>query len=87
MTIRERIRGGEHYRFDDHSELIDAVRRAQALLERFNGTPFAERAERDRLLRELLADVGEGRRSGRRFTATTATGSALAIGPSSTSTR
>ena len=59
MRIRERIRNGEPYRFDDHPELIGGVRRAQALLERFNATPFARREERDRLLRELLADFGE----------------------------
>lgn len=50
---------GELYRFDD-PEVVAAHARAQQLLERYNTTPHAARPERDRLLRELLGDVGEG---------------------------
>jgi maltose O-acetyltransferase len=58
--MKERIPRGELYRFEDHPELVAGVRRAQGLLERYNATPHAERAKRDRLLRELLAEVGDG---------------------------
>jgi maltose O-acetyltransferase len=50
---------GELYKADD-PELQSELARAQALLERYNATTHAEQAERDRLLRELLGDVGEG---------------------------
>ncbi len=50
---------GELYRFDD-PELEVEYARAQDLLERYNATPNAEQDLRDRLLRELLGEVGEG---------------------------
>jgi maltose O-acetyltransferase len=56
--MRERMLRGELYRADD-PELEAAMARAQALVERYNATPHAEPELRDRLLRELLGDVGE----------------------------
>ena len=50
---------GELYLADDPELAADSAR-AQALLERYNATTHAEQAERDRLLRELLGEVGEG---------------------------
>jgi maltose O-acetyltransferase len=50
---------GELYVFDD-PELEAAQARAQELLERYNATPHAAQTERDRLLRTLLGEVGEG---------------------------
>jgi maltose O-acetyltransferase len=57
--MKERMLRGELYLADD-AELIAGRARAQALLERYNAIPNAESDERDRLLRELLGDVGEG---------------------------
>lgn len=50
---------GELYKADD-AELQADLARAQRLLERYNATTHAEQDERDRLLRELLGEVGEG---------------------------
>jgi len=50
---------GELYRFDD-PQLEAEYARAQELLERYNATRHAEQHLRDRLLRELLGEVGEG---------------------------
>jgi maltose O-acetyltransferase len=50
---------GELYLAAD-PELAAEHARAQALLERYNATPHAAQQERDRLLRELLGEVGEG---------------------------
>lgn len=50
---------GELYLADD-GELQAGRARAQALLERYNATLEVEGDERDRLLRELLGEVGEG---------------------------
>jgi maltose O-acetyltransferase len=50
---------GELYRADD-PVLAAEHARAQELLERYNATAHAEQAERERLLRELLGEVGEG---------------------------
>ena len=50
---------GELYLADDPELAADSAR-AHALLERYNATPHAEQGERDRLLRELLGEVGEG---------------------------
>ncbi len=50
---------GELYLAAD-PELAADHARAQELLERYNTTPHAAQAERDRLLRELLGEVGEG---------------------------
>ena len=56
--MRERMLRGELYLADD-PELEAAMARAQALVERYNATPHAEPELRDRLLRELLGEVGE----------------------------
>jgi maltose O-acetyltransferase len=56
--MRERMLRGELYHADD-PELAAAMARAQALMERYNATLHAEHELRDRLLRELLGDVGE----------------------------
>jgi len=50
---------GELYLASD-PVLAAELARGQALLERYNATPEADRDERDRLLRELLGEVGEG---------------------------
>ncbi len=58
--MRERMLRGELYLADD-PVLAAANRRAQRLLDRYNAAGFAdERAARDQILRELLAQVGEG---------------------------
>jgi maltose O-acetyltransferase len=57
--MKERMLRGELYLADD-PELIRERARAQALLERYNRTGDAEGEERDRLLRELLGEVGDG---------------------------
>jgi maltose O-acetyltransferase len=57
--MKERMLRGELYLADD-PELVADHARAQALLERYNATAHAEQDERDRLLRELLGDVGDG---------------------------
>jgi len=49
---------GELYRVDP--ELTADQARAQLLVERYNSTLHGEQDLRDRLLRELLAEVGEG---------------------------
>jgi maltose O-acetyltransferase len=56
--MRERMLRGELYRAEDE-ELEAAMMRAQALVERYNATPQSRPDERDRLLRELLGEVGE----------------------------
>ena len=50
---------GEPYLADD-PELVADRRRAQALLHRYNAADPTDRELRDRLLRELLGEVGEG---------------------------
>jgi maltose O-acetyltransferase len=57
--MKDRMLRGELYRADD-PELNAALARAQALLERYNATLHSEQDERERLLRELFGDVGEG---------------------------
>ncbi|HSC73354.1 MAG TPA: sugar O-acetyltransferase [Gaiellaceae bacterium] len=57
--MKERMLRGELYLADD-AELLAGRARAQALLERYNATPSAAGEERDRLLRDLLGDVGDG---------------------------
>jgi maltose O-acetyltransferase len=57
--MKERMLRGELYRFDDRELEADHAR-AQELLERYNATRHAEQELRDRLLRELLGDVGDG---------------------------
>ena len=57
--MKERMLRGELYLAGD-PELAAGHARAQDLLERYNATPHAAQEERDRLLRELLGEVGEG---------------------------
>jgi maltose O-acetyltransferase len=57
--MKERMLRGELYIFDD-PELAADHARAQELLERYNATRHTEQDERDRLLRELLGEVGDG---------------------------
>jgi maltose O-acetyltransferase len=57
--MKERMLRGELYLAND-VELAADHAFAQELLERYNATPHAARSERERLLRELLGEVGEG---------------------------
>jgi maltose O-acetyltransferase len=57
--MKERMLRGELYLADDPELAADGAR-AQDLLERYNATRHTEQAERDRLLRDLLGEVGEG---------------------------
>jgi len=56
--MKERMLRGEPYLADDPELSADRAR-AQELLARFNATPPGERELQDRLLRELLGEVGE----------------------------
>ncbi|AIG78098.1 Nodulation protein L [Amycolatopsis japonica] len=56
---KDRMLRGELYR-DNDPELVADRRRAQALVDRFNGTGAEETGERDTILRELLGKLGEG---------------------------
>ena len=57
--MKERMRRGELYIADD-AELAADFARGQELVERYNALPQARQDERDRVLRELLGEVGEG---------------------------
>ncbi|HEX3290090.1 MAG TPA: sugar O-acetyltransferase [Gaiella sp.] len=57
--MMRRMLRGELYLADD-PEIATAQSRAQELQERYNTTPHADPEGRDRLLRELLGEVGEG---------------------------
>ena len=57
--MKERMLRGELYLADDPELAVDHAR-AQEVLERYNATPHVAREERDRLLRELLGEVGQG---------------------------
>jgi maltose O-acetyltransferase len=57
--MKQRMLRGELYLAGDPEIQRDAAR-AQELMERYNATRHAERELRDRLLRELLGEVGEG---------------------------
>ena len=57
--MKERMLRGELYHADDPAIQADAAR-GHALMERFNATLASEPELRDRLLRELLGEVGEG---------------------------
>ena len=57
--MKQRMLRGELYRADDPELRADALR-AQELLARYNATLHDEHALRDRLLRELLGEVGDG---------------------------
>jgi maltose O-acetyltransferase len=50
---------GERYR-DNDPELVMDRRRAQALLDEFNGTSATETGRRDAVLRDLLGRLGQG---------------------------
>jgi maltose O-acetyltransferase len=58
VGMRERMLRGELYVFDDPGLAADHAR-AQRILDRYNSTGHDEREERDHLLRDLLAGVGE----------------------------
>jgi maltose O-acetyltransferase len=58
-SMKERMLRGALYLADDPVLEADHAR-AQGLLERYNGTAHTEQDERDRLLRELLGEVGDG---------------------------
>jgi maltose O-acetyltransferase len=57
--MKQRMLHGELYRANDPEIQADAAR-AQELMERYNATRHADGELRDRLLRELLGEVGEG---------------------------
>ncbi len=57
--MKDRMLRGELYIADDPDLVADNAR-AQRLLDRYNATRDDEQDERDRILRELLGDVGEG---------------------------
>src|SRR3954447_5037555 len=57
--MKDRMERGELYIADDPDLAADFAR-AQELVERYNGTAHAEQEERDRILRELLGEVGDG---------------------------
>ena len=58
-SMKERMLRGELYRADDPDLAADAAR-AMELMDRYNATLHDEQELRDRLLRELLGQVGEG---------------------------
>lgn len=57
--MHDRMLRGELYRGAD-AEMEAAYARAQALVERYNATAHPQQAVRDAILRELLAEVGDG---------------------------
>jgi maltose O-acetyltransferase len=56
---RDRMLRGEWYQ-DSDPELVDHRRRCQELLDRFNATAAGAEQERQRILRRLLGEIGEG---------------------------
>jgi maltose O-acetyltransferase len=58
-SMKERMLRGELYRADDPDLAADAAR-AMELMDRYNATLHDEQELRDRLLRELLGEVGDG---------------------------
>ena len=76
---------GELYIADDEDLAAD-FRRAQEILERYNRSRFAEQELRDRLLRELLGECGEGVHIRPPFHLSTERGSASGRARSSTTT-
>jgi maltose O-acetyltransferase len=58
-SMKQRMQRGELYIADD-LELAADFARGQALVERYNALPQSRQDTRDRVLRELLGDVGEG---------------------------
>ena len=59
-TMKDRMLRGELYVAAADPAIAADFARVQALLERYNGSPHAEHGERERLLRDLLGDVGDG---------------------------
>jgi maltose O-acetyltransferase len=57
--VKDRMLRGELYIADDPEIQADQARTAD-LLERYNATRHGEQDERDRILRELLGEIGEG---------------------------
>jgi maltose O-acetyltransferase len=57
--VKDRMLRGELYIADDPVIQADQARTAD-LLERYNATRHSEQEERDRILRELLGEMGEG---------------------------
>ncbi len=57
--MKQRMLRGELYLADD-VEIQAGLARSRELVERYNATRHDDQDARDRLLRELLADVGEG---------------------------
>jgi maltose O-acetyltransferase len=57
--MKDRMLRGDLYIADDEALAADFTR-AQEILERYNRSAFAEQELRDRLLRELIADCGDG---------------------------
>jgi maltose O-acetyltransferase len=57
--MKERMLRGELYIADDEDLAAD-FKRAQEILERYNRSRFSEQELRDRLLRELLGECGDG---------------------------
>jgi maltose O-acetyltransferase len=57
--MKQRMLRGDLYRADD-PELAADFARAQGLVERYNATRHDEQELRDRLLRELLGEAGDG---------------------------
>jgi maltose O-acetyltransferase len=57
--VKDRMLRGELYIADDPEIQADQARTAD-LLERYNATRHGEQDERDRILRELLGEMGEG---------------------------
>ena len=57
--MKDRMLRGELYIADDEDLAADFAR-AQDLLARYNATAHAEQGERDRILAELLGEVGDG---------------------------
>jgi len=55
--MRARMLRGDLYRWDDALAADHA--RAQELLERYNALRYADQAERDAILRDLLGEVGD----------------------------
>ena len=58
MTEKEKIHSGQLY-FPEDPEIIKEQRVYQDLLMYYNTIPHAEQEERDRVLKQLLAEIGE----------------------------
>jgi maltose O-acetyltransferase len=58
-SMKQRMQRGELYIADD-PELAADFARGQELVERYNALPQSRQDERDRVLRELLGEVGDG---------------------------